>query len=714
MISSDWIEEFKDPSEKYRMKAILHAWPGEPDILLDAIQAFGYGGTATNPSLKNGYTSNPDNLKAFGELTEKIRDRGLGYWIYDENGYPSGYAGGQTLDGHPELEAKGFYMVRKIAYQPRHAVFELDDESDKIVWAAKYPLDCSVLNTSIVKYEEMEKIEFTDTHCECDLEAEQVMFVFCVKPAYEGTHCVHNVCSHSRYINIMNPDAVKRFLEVNYEPIVRAVPGAYQNAEAVFTDEPSLMCGYIHGDETWPYALAPWTEGLFEAFEEEYGFSLCPYLPMIFEGRSNAYSIRVRFYSLVGKMIAKSYVKQISDWCRAHGSRFSGHYLAEESLQAHVIYYGSYLEVLKAADYPGVDILASYPEIYNYNTPKYAQMAARKNGAGGVMAELCPFINMSRFERDPVLYARGILNLMVLNGCRRVNSYFAPDFAEYAPQLADYKGYMNQEQGRHLNAYVGRMISLLDGIQNVSTIFVYYAIEEAQAKTRPSHCAIEAESSAVDRSISSITAKICESGHDYLFCDRDDLAEARKSLENGVPVISGLPVEYIILPAMDVIYQESFKALEALQEAGVKVLFADKLPKFWAEEMAPFAYYDFREESALHENCTQAGAFVARSEQEILEEINCRKQAFRIRAEEEGAGMLLKAAFYKEGVPFYFVVNNSPEDMRVRWEWDGADQAEIWDPDNGQIRICKKEDTVLVKAYQGVFFSFCPVTMSIQ
>ncbi|MCD8013702.1 MAG: hypothetical protein LUG99_11085 [Lachnospiraceae bacterium] len=696
------IKDFENPPAKYRMKAIIHAWPRQPDTLLDALQAFGYGGTATNPSFENGYTSNRKNLRDFDSLLKKIRARGLGYWIYDENGYPSGYAGGQTLSGHPEFEAKGFYMVRRIAYEPKTVVFDLDDESDKIIWAAKYPLDCSVLNASIVKYEEMEAIEFSEKRCVCQMEAGEAFFVFCVKCAYEGSHCVHNVCSHSRYINLLNPDAVKRFLEVNYETIAADVPDAYTNAEAVFTDEPSLMVGYMHGEETWPYALAPWTEGLFEAFEDEYGFSLIPYLPMIFEGRSSSYSIRIQFYNLIGKLIARSYVRQISNWCRAHGTIFSGHYLAEESLMAHVLYYGSYLEVLKETDYPGVDILASYPEIFNYNTPKFAQMAARKSGTDGVMVELCPFINLDYFSQRPIPYARGILNLMILGGCRRINSYFAPDFAQYAPeQLADYKGYMDQSGAKALNEYAGRILCLLDGVQNETGTFLYYAIEEAQAKLRPSHCAPESESSEVDRSLRSISTKMYEAGFDYMFCDKDDLVQAAQARE-GIPVIGNQPVREIILPAMDVIYEASWEALKSLRQMGVKVWFAEKLPPFRAEKMAPFAYYDFREESALKEVLTRADSFDAMNEQEILDSLRKEYYAFRVSAQSKEC-CILKAAYRRDGNPFYFLVNNSEEDAYVNWEWDGANEVTLLDPGTGEIRAVNCNEPLQIRSYQGIF-----------
>ena len=517
-------ELFEKPEAKYRMKTIVHGWPKEEDVLMAAIKDFGYGGVATNPSQEHGYTSNPDNLRSFDTTLKRLKAHGLEYWIYDEKGYPSGYAGGLALEGHPELEARGFYMVRRIAYAPGHTVFNLDDASEKIIWAAKYPVDCTVMNASIIEYEKMEPVPFTNTYCQCDLDANEAFFVFCVKAAYEGTHLTHNVCSRSRYINILDERAVRRFIDVCYEPIATASPDAYSNACAVFTDEPSLMTTYMHGDETWPYALAPWKEGLFEEFEQVYGYSLYPYLPQIFEGRESSATTRVHFYDLIGQQVAKAYVRQLSDWCHEHGGKFSGHYLAEESLLFHVLYYGSYLEVLKAADYPGVDVLAAYPKIYHYNTTRFAQMAARKNGTNGLMAELCPFIDIDHFEKDPVKYATGILNLLYLGGCRCINSYFSSDFASFQPEiLKGYEGYMSREQARWVNTYVGRMGYMLDQVQNDCKTFVYYALEDVQARTKPLHCGQESADCKTDRSLLSLTRTIYESGHDYLLADREDV-----------------------------------------------------------------------------------------------------------------------------------------------------------------------------------------------
>jgi len=235
-------------SKKYRVNLIMHNWPGERNTrqaLMDAIAAYGYGGVVTNVPRENGGIQNPGNIEEFKQIIQELEERGLSFWIYDEDGYPSGYAAGKVLEGHPELEAKGFYMIRRIAYEPRHSVFQLDDESDRIIWAAKYPVDCSALNDSILQYDRMEAVPFSDTFCECDLKEKEAFFIFCVKPAYEGSHCTHNVCSHSRYINILDPHAIRRFLDLCYEPVAALIPDAYRRAEAVFTDEPSLQNAYI-------------------------------------------------------------------------------------------------------------------------------------------------------------------------------------------------------------------------------------------------------------------------------------------------------------------------------------------------------------------------------------------------------------------------------------------------------------------------------------
>jgi len=656
---------------------------------MDAINDYGFGGVVTNPAHKNWYEGYEENVREFADIIKELEERQLSFWIYDENGYPSGYAGGETLKGHPELEAKGFYMRRTVAYEPRHVKFGLDFESDKIIWAAKYPMDCPGLHESYVQFDKMIPVPFTDTFCETDLEAKEAFFVFCVKPAYEGSHCTHNVCSFSRYVNIMEPKAVRRFLDLVFEPIARQIPDAFQRAAAVFTDEPSLQVGYARGYETWPYALAPWVEGLFEAYEQEYQKSLLPDLPLLFEGGKEAYPVRINFYRLVGKLIARAYSGQIADWCKEHGGVFSGHYLGEECIVGHVKDYGSYTEVLSKAGYPGIDVLCCYPEIYCYNTAKYPQMAARKMGANGLMAELCPFAEKETFEKDPIENMTGVASVLYMSGVRVSNSYFSSNFEEYDPALLKgRKGYMHREDAQAFNSYLGRIGYMLDGLDNDCNTFVYYGIEDVQAKMVPQTTAFSGPETAADLSTEAFTKKLFEAGHDFYYADRDDLVAAAASLANGSAFISGHTVKTVIVPALDVMYDDAYQALCALSQQGVKIYFLDKVPSCGTS--AP----------VVKEN---RDLFTASTAEEILAAVE--EQAEGLHTQADNA-TILKARFQKDGKEMWMLHNNTRQAAAVMLTHDTQKQANLYAPVDGQITRIQMGDSIRIPSLRSVFVVF--------
>ncbi len=679
---------WQNPPKKYRVNPIVHDWPIEGrTVLMDAINDFGFGGVVTNPAHRNWYEGYQDAVVEFKDIIRELEERELSFWIYDENGYPSGYAGGETLKGHPELEAKGFYMRRTVAYEPRHVRFRLDEESDRIIWAAKYPMECPGMHESYVQFDQMIPVPFTDDFCETDLNEKEAFFVFCVKPAYEGSHCTHNVCSYSRYINIMEPKALRRFLDLVFEPIAREIPDAFQKATAVFTDEPSLQVGYARGYEVWPYALAPWVEGLFEAYEEEYGESMLPYLPQLFEGFQDAYPIRVRFYRLVGKLIAKAYSGQLSDWCREHGGVFSGHYLGEENITGHVKDYGSYTEVLSKAGYPGIDVLSCYPEVYNYNTAKYPQMAARKMGANGLMVELCPFFHKEIFDQDPIENMTGVVGTMYLSGVRTSNSYFSSNFEEYAPEvLAGRTGYLHREDAHRFNEYVGRLGYMLDGLTNDCGTFVYYGIEDVQAKMIPQTTAFSGPETAADASAAPFTRRLFESGHDFYYADRDDLVAAIS--DGGVPTISGHEVKTVIVPALDVMYEDAYAALCTMKEQGVQVYFLDQVPS--CGTAAPVFKNDRKE-------------FTASTTEEILAAVD--QAAVGLSVEADGA-MILKGRFQRDGKEMWMLCNNTRQAVTARLLHDTYPEATLYAPVDGQISSIAMGDSVEIPSLRAVFVVF--------
>lgn len=235
----------------------------------------------------------------------------------------------------------------------------------------------------------------------------------------------------------------------------------------------------------------------------------------------------------------------------------------------------------------------------------------------------------------------------------------------------------------------------------------------------------ESVNSDTDRSLLSVTRRIYEAGHDYLFADREDIVNAAKRVYDEekddfdkpidkerdtvckLPIISGIPVKNIIFPAMDVIWPDVWEALKTLKKCGVNVMFADKIPTERVGDRVRFAWYDFREESVRGPKCRGTEDFKAMSEDEILNTLNSQEKEFQVQADEKDKElMLLKARFVKDGKIIYFVVNNSEADIKLYWAYEGKEMTEVWDPSEGTIEKVGRNELINMVSYRGKFFVF--------
>lgn len=66
----------------------------------------------TNDAWNDQYLRNPASVKTLDEVIGKAADIGLGIWLYDEYGFPSGAANGLTMEQHPEYEAARHHFVQ--------------------------------------------------------------------------------------------------------------------------------------------------------------------------------------------------------------------------------------------------------------------------------------------------------------------------------------------------------------------------------------------------------------------------------------------------------------------------------------------------------------------------------------------------------------------------------------------------------------------------
>jgi hypothetical protein len=307
MQASTLHEQFRNPSDRYRTLQIIHNFDSfgtdEASLRqrLEWLKSTGIGGLVCNVSFKD-YMRSEEQWRIFLTGLKVAEELGLHLWLYDEEGYPSGAAGGLVLERNPDLEAIG--LVRKAGAdgKPRYEVQRM----------------------------------------------------------YEGTHCTENVYKKRRYVNLLHPMATRIFIEVTHEAYARRIPNLGKRIHAIFTDEPSLMTTYIRPPADALPAL-PWVEDLPEQFKRRKGYDLMPHLESLYTDTGSHRGVRCDFYEVVAQLVAERYLGQIQQWCRKHGIASSGHLLAEEKLLWHVMYYGDLFTCLRRMDIPGIDILSSDP-----------------------------------------------------------------------------------------------------------------------------------------------------------------------------------------------------------------------------------------------------------------------------------------------------------------------------------------------------------------
>ncbi len=91
---------------------IVHGYFGDQadaqDQLIQQLKDDGFGGVVCNVP-HDQYLEDEGKWASFASWAARAKKAGLTLWLYDEDGYPSGTAGGVTLRDHPELAAMGLF-----------------------------------------------------------------------------------------------------------------------------------------------------------------------------------------------------------------------------------------------------------------------------------------------------------------------------------------------------------------------------------------------------------------------------------------------------------------------------------------------------------------------------------------------------------------------------------------------------------------------------
>jgi hypothetical protein len=377
-------------------------------------------------------------------------------------------------------------------------------------------------------------------------------------------------------VDKLNPKATQKYINLTHDGYKNAV-GEYFGDTILFafTDEPSA--GTVS-----PGRQIPWTEGLGDDFEKQFGYRIEKYLNAFKKSPDELtpedMRVRIDFFDCWSQRFTDAYFKEIQHWCHEQGILSSGHLGGEDETMGSVKYgYGHILRVLRAVDVPGVDVI--WRQIFegksNHHFPLYAATAAHQIGSPYAFTEsFCVYGNGLTLEQmkwvTDYQYVRGI-NLMVL-GCYPLSTQDhlmcgeRPHFGPINP-LWDYIP--------SYNGYVARLGYALSCGQPKIETALYFPIRDMWA-TGIREKAVDGYESLVDALLQN------QCGFDLI--DDDVLSDKATQVEGGVCQVGPMAYRNIILGACSWVKESSIKKLAEFVRSGGQLSCMERLPETGGDE----------------------------------------------------------------------------------------------------------------------------------
>ncbi len=335
--SSSILDQWSQPPALYR-SAPFWSWNSrlEPERLTKAIEsmhAAGMGGFFMHSryGLKTPYLSDRW-FECISACVEKARQLGMKAYLYDEDRWPSGTAGGAVTREHPEY---GVHLV-KLSFAAeagegvqRLGVFHLvrDAEGRMESYGPADPTASPNETTGTVAFD-------------------------VIRQAPSGWH------NDGAYLDEMNPDAVAEFIRLTHQAYADRYGQDFGALiPAIFTDEPNVVCEFWSDrPDTWSL---PWTPEMPRQFVQRCGYDLRDHLPeLVFDLAGSGFSkVRHDYWQCVSELFAEAFSRQIGQWCDRHHLASTGHMLAEQTLRSQTERVGAAMCHYQHMQWPGIDIL---------------------------------------------------------------------------------------------------------------------------------------------------------------------------------------------------------------------------------------------------------------------------------------------------------------------------------------------------------------------
>lgn len=494
-----------DPQELRRQIRIMHG------LKMNGFFMHARGGLETEYLSEEWF----ECIRACVDEAQKL---GMEAWSYDENGWPSGFAGGILL-------------------------------KDRANWA------------TFLKYETSEAFpEESDVLGVYVIEENRCRRVFAPEAGAAEYTVIRQGWDES-YVDTMDPAITQKFIAATHEEYKRRV-GFSKHMPGFFVDEPQYY--------RW---ATPWSDTMPAQFESRYGYDVKTLLPALFVDFEGAEEFRWDYYRLCHELFINGFIKTVYEWCEANGCMLTGHAVEEATLHGQMFGCGGVMPFYQYEHIPGVDYLSRRVPgdiAYRQLGSVCAQLGKKK--ALSEMFACCGWdVSPNELKRiADVQYVNGV-NLMCqhlypysIRGQRKTD--YPCFYSEHLPWQAHMK---------HFNEYYNHLGYILSRGTEQVRVLVIHPIHSAYLTYKRKNDRWSVKELQDD--FFALNSLLSENQIPYHFGDECMLADMAKVQGDKIQV--GLcTYDRVVVPAMDSIDANTAQMLKEYIANGGKLYLFGKTP----------------------------------------------------------------------------------------------------------------------------------------
>lgn len=480
--------------------------------------------------LKTPYLSK-EWMKAVETCCNEAEKLDMNAWAYDENGWPSGFAGGKLLEDPANRDMYITYTIGEYDPSAGVAYFLSNDRMIRVT-----------------------------------------------NGEHAGEYLNLYLGISASTADILNPDVVRKFLDITHERYKEYFgKDFHQKVTGFFTDEPQYYRG-----------TTPYTPMIAKYFREQYGLDILDYLGLLFVEKKGYRSFRYRYWLAMQELLLKSFAKQVYDWCCDNDIQLTGHYIEEPTLGGQLMCCAGVMPFYEYEHIPGIDWLGS--ETKNEVSPRQLNSAAQQLGKKQAITEAfgCCGWNISPADLKRVAgfqYACGV-NMM----CHHLLPY-----SEHGQRKKDYPAHFNpinpwiKEHFKDFNDYFTRLGYLLSNSEEPVNVALLHPMRSAYFNYKRGSDAGAIPESELDADLQAACRSLSARGIGYHFLD-ETLLEKYGFTEGATIGCGKCSYTYLVIPKILTMGGHTEKLLRQFVKGGGKILLLDEKPEYLEGEPYDYSY----------------------------------------------------------------------------------------------------------------------------